>query len=264
MHLRSAAFSLAAVAVLGAPVADASTQADAKVRLAVYHERGGRLWQSSRMVDQTSAVARTAVTSLLAGPNAAERAAGVTSEVPAGTHLRGISIAAGTATIDVGRRFAGPGSRVAVRTRVAELVFTATQFPTVHRVRLEVAGRVVHSIAGAPVPQAATRQSFSRLLPPILVAQPAVGERIPATVDVTGSADVFEAAVNVRLINANGRLVARAHVLATCGTGCRGAYSATLRYHVRRAQAGTLVVFDSGGRVPHPHVVRVPVRLSRG
>lgn len=255
---------LALALVAGPAAATASTEAAPKVRLAVYFERGGRLWQSSRMVSQTSAVATTAVTALLAGPNAAERAAGVTSQVRAGTHLRGISIAGGTATIDVGRRFAGAGGRHSVRMRVAQLVFTATQFATVHRVRLEVAGRVVHAIAGVPVPQPATRPDFYRLLPAILVARPAIGERLPTTVKVSGSADVFEAVVDMRLINAKGRLLARAHTLASCGTGCRGTYSATLRYHLLRAQAGTLVVFDTGGNVPHPHIVRLPVRLSAG
>jgi len=265
MRIRNIPIAVAALALLAGPATTtASTQAATTTRLAVYFERGGLLWQSSRTVGQTPAVATAAVTRLLNGPNAAERAAGVTSQIPAGTRLRGISIAAGTATVDVGRRFAATGDRHSVRMRVAQLVFTATQFPTVHRVRLEVAGQVVHAIAAVPVPQPATRPSFYRLLPAILVAQPAIGERLPTTVQVSGSADVFEAVVDMRLINARGRLLARAHTLASCGTGCRGTYSARLRYHLRRAQAGTLVVFDTGGNVAHPHVVRMPVRLSAG
>lgn len=262
MRTRTITLAVAALVLLTGP-ATASAQA-AKVRLAVYFERGGLVWQSSRMVGPASAVATTALSRLLAGPNAAERAAGVTSQIPAGVRLRGVSIAGGTATVDVGRRFATAGGRHAVRMRVAQVVFTATQFPTVHRVRLEVAGMVVFGIAGVPVPQPATRPDFYRLLPAILVAQPAIGERLPTAVKVRGSADVFEAVVDMRLINARGRLIARAHTLASCGTGCRGAYSATLRYHLRRAQPGTLVVFDTGGNVAHPHVVRVPVRLSAG
>ncbi len=131
-------------------------------------------------------------------------------------------------------------------------------------VRLEVNGHVVTSIDGAPVPQPAARGSFVRLLPAILVSRPAIGARVPATVTVAGTADVFEAALTVRIINAKGRLLARQHITATCGTGCRGTYSVMLPYHVRRAQAGTIVIFDSGGRIAHPHIVRVPVRLSAG
>jgi Immunoglobulin-like domain of bacterial spore germination len=120
----------------------------------------------------------------------------------------------------------------------------------------------VHSIAGVPVLQPAARPNFYRLVPAILVAQPAIGERIPATVTIAGSADVFEAALTMRITNAKGRLLARQHITATCGTGCRGTYSVSLPYHIARAQQGTVVIFDSGGMVAHPHVVRVPVRLS--
>lgn len=210
MRIRHIPIAVAALALVAVPAAaTASTHAAPKVRLAVYFERGGQLWQSSRMVSQTSAVATAAVTAALNGPNAAERAAGVTSQVPAGTHLRGISIAGGTATVDVGRRFAAAGDRHSVRMRLAQLVFTAAQFATLDRVRLEVAGRVVHAIAGAPVPRPATRVRFHRLLPAILVARPAIGERLATTV-------------------------------------------------------GTLVVFDTGGTVAHPHIVRMPVHLSAG
>jgi Sporulation and spore germination/Immunoglobulin-like domain of bacterial spore germination len=261
MPVRRASIVLALLALVVGP---ATATAAPTTRIAVYFERGGLLWQSSRMVSQGSADATTAVTRLLNGPNAAERAAAVTSQVPAGVHLRGVSITGTTVTVDVGRRFATVGSRHSVRMRVAQLVFTASQFPNVDRVRLEVAGQVVHAIAGVPVPQPAARQSFYRLLPAILVGEPAVGERLPTTVTVSGSADVFEAVVDMRLINAKGRLLARAHTLASCGTGCRGTYTTTLHYHLVRAQAGTLVVFDSGGKTAHPHVVRLPVRLSAG
>jgi hypothetical protein len=261
MPIRRASIVLAVLALVVGP---ATATAAPQVRVAVDFERGGLLWQSSRMVSQSSADATTAVTRLLNGPNAAERAAGVTSQIPAGVHLRSVSITAGTATVDLGRRFATMGDRHSVRMRVAQVVFTVGQFPTVDRVRLEVAGQVVHAIAGVPVPQTATRPDFYRLLPAILVGEPAIGERLPTTVTVSGSADVFEAVVDMRLINAKGRLLARAHTLASCGTGCRGTYTTTLHYHLRRAQAGTLVVFDSGGKTAHPHVVRMPVRLSAG
>jgi Immunoglobulin-like domain of bacterial spore germination/Sporulation and spore germination len=263
MHARNILVAAVAIAALAGPSsAAAAAQAGPRVRLAVFFERGGALWQSSRTVTQTPGVARAAIDRLFTGPNPPETAAGVGSAVPHGSRLRGISIASGTATIDVSRAFAAAGDRASVRMRVAQLVFTATQFPTIDHVRLEVAGQVVHSIAGVPVPQPAARPNFYRLVPAILVAQPAIGERIPATVTIAGSADVFEAALTVRITNAKGRLLARQHITATCGTGCRGTYSVSLPYHIARAQQGTVVIFDSGGMVAHPHVVRVPVRLS--
>lgn len=255
--------ALLAISLAAGPAA-ATPQAGSRMTLNVWLEREpGKLWLTKRTVPRVPGVAAAAVRLLFAGPNAAEQAAGVTTAVPAGSRLRGISISNGTATIDVSRAFAAPAPARRIRMRLAELTFTATQFATVKRVRLEVAGVVVHAIAGAPVPQPAVRADFLRRLPAILVSRPAIGARVPATVTVAGSADVFEAALTVRVINERGRLLARRHILASCGTGCRGRYSVSIPYTVLRRQPGTIVIFDDGGGpVAHPHVVRVPVRLS--
>ena len=114
------------------------------------------------------------------------------------------------------------------------------------------------------MPQPAAAPNFYRLVPMILVSRPAIGARIPATITVTGSADVFEAVVHVRILNANGRLLTATHVLATCGTGCRGTYKATLTYHVLRKQRGTVLINGDNGKGTPPPVVRVPVLLSVG
>jgi hypothetical protein len=245
--------------------AAAAPQAGPRMTLQVWLERGGKLWLTKRTVARTPGVASAAVKQLFAGPNAAERAAGVGSAVPVGSRLRGISInTRRTATIDVSRAFVAPGDRASVRMRIAQLTFTASQFPTIDRVRLEVAGKVVHSIAGVPVPQTAAPPDFYRLVPAILVSRPAIGARIPATITVTGSADVFEAVVHIRILNANGRLLSATHVLATCGTGCRGTYTATLSYHVLLKQRGLVLINGDNGRGTPPPVTRVPVRLSVG
>jgi hypothetical protein len=231
----------------------------------VWLERAaGKLWVTKRTVPRTPAVGATAVRLLLAGPNAVERAAGVHTAIPAATTLRGISLAGGTATIDVSGAFATAAPATQIRMRLAELIWTATQFPAVKRVRLEVGGTLVHSISGAPVPQPAERRDFLRRVPAILVNRPVIGARVPATVAVAGTADVFEAALTIRVRNERGRLLARRHILATCGSGCRGRYHVAISYHVLRRQPGTIVILDSGGRVAHPHVVRVPVRLTVG
>jgi Immunoglobulin-like domain of bacterial spore germination/Sporulation and spore germination len=255
--------ALAASMISVGPAA-AAPQAGPRMTLQVWLERGGRLWLTTRTVARTPGVASAAVRQLFAGPNAAETAAAIGSAVPAGSRLRGIATSGRTATIDVSRAFAAAGGRASVRTRLAQLTFTATRFATIDRVRLEVAGRIVHAIAGVPVPQPAAAASFYRLLPAILVSRPAIGARIPATVTVAGSADVFEAVVHVRIRNAHGRLISATHVLATCGTGCRGTYTATLTYHVLRPQRGMLLINGDNGKGTPPPVTRVPVLLSVG
>jgi Sporulation and spore germination/Immunoglobulin-like domain of bacterial spore germination len=254
--------ALLVVPFVAGPAA-AAPHAGPRMTVQVWLERAaGKLWVTKRTVPRSPAVAATAVRLLFAGPNAAERAAGVRTTIPAGTQLRGISLSNGTATIDVSSAFAAAGPGTQIRMRLAELTWTATQFATVKRVRLEVGGAIVHSIAGAPVPQPAERRDFLGRVPAILVNRPAIGARVPATVTVAGTAEVFEAALTVRVLNERGRLVARRHILASCGTGCRGRYHVVMAYHVVRRQPGTIVIVDSGGRVAHPHVVRVPVKLS--
>lgn len=246
------------------PAAAAAPQAGPRMTLSVWLERGGKLWLTKRTVARTPGVASAAVKELFTGPNAAETAASVGSAVPAGSALRGISTSGRTATIDVSQAFATAGGRRSVRMRLAQLTFTATQFQTIDRVRLEVAGQIVPAIAGIPLPQPAAASNFYRLLPMILVSRPAIGARIPAVVAVSGSADVFEAVVHIRILNANGRLISATHVLATCGTGCRGAYTATLSYHVLRKQRGTVLMNGDNGKGMPPPVTRVPVLLSVG
>lgn len=256
-----AAVAIAALTGLG-PAAAATSQTGPRMTLHVWFERGGKLWLSKRTVARTPGVAAAAIDRLFAGPNAAETAASVVSAVPAGSTLRGISISGGVATINVSSAFAAPAARTSIRMRLAQLTYTATQFATVDKVRLEVDGQIVTSIDGAPVPQPAARRDFVRLVPPILVDRPTIGVLVPSAVTIAGTADVFEAALTVRIINANGRLLARRRIRATCGTGCRGTYSVTMHYHVIRSQPGTVVIFDSGGKIDHPDIVRVPVKLS--
>jgi hypothetical protein len=117
--LLATAAALAAVAGIG-PAATAAPQTGKRMEVSVWLERGGRLWLSTRSVKATTAVATAALERLFAGPTAAERAAGVTSAVPAGTRPRGTSIAAGTATIDVSRTFAAAAGRKRIRVRLAQ------------------------------------------------------------------------------------------------------------------------------------------------
>jgi hypothetical protein len=229
----------------------------------VWFKRSARLWHTKRTAPTASFPVRTAVRVLLDGPNAAESAAGVKTSVPAGTKLLSTAVTGGVATINLRQKFASPAPRKNVRMRLAQLTFTATQFANVHAVHLEIAGSAVASIGGVSVPAQMTRASFSRLVPAIVVHTPVIGAHLTSSVRVTGTSDVFEAAMVVKVLNSGGHRIAAADLLASCGTGCRGHFGVTISYHVANAQNGTIVVTDTsarGGRPPH--IVRIPVRLS--
>jgi len=82
-------------------------------------------------------------------------------------------------------------------------------------------------------------------------------------VTVAGSANVFEANVTVRVLDADGREVGSTFTTASCGTGCRGTYSVDVPFRTAREQRGTIVVSDddAAGTGKPPHEVRVPVVL---
>jgi hypothetical protein len=231
--------------------------------VSVWFKRSARLWHTKRTAPTASFPVRTVVRALLEGPNAAESAAGVRTAVPAGTRLVSTSVASGVATIDLRHKFASPAPKKQIHRRLAQLTFTATQFANVHAVHLEIAGVAVGSIAGVPVPARMTRRTFTRLLPAIVVHTPVIGAHLAPSVRVTGTSDVFEAAMVVKVLNSGGHRIAKKSFLASCGTGCRGHFGVTISYTVAHAQAGTIVVTDTSARGgPPPTIVRIPARLS--
>ena len=108
-----------------------------------------------------------------------------------------------------------------------------------------------------------TRKDYEGLLPPIVVDAPVAGARVASPITVAGTANVFEATVSIRILDESGRVVGKTFTTATCGTGCRGTYSAKVRYHVGRTQPGTIMVFEASAQDGRPiHVQRVPVTLT--
>ena len=80
-------------------------------------------------------------------------------------------------------------------------------------------------------------------LPPIVIESPPQGARVHDPIDARGTADVFEARLGLRLEDARGTVLADTMIQATCGTGCRGAWQASLRIPAASAQTpGPLVL----------------------
>jgi len=235
----------------------------ASATYSVWFKRSARLWHTKRTAPSATFPGRTALRALLDGPNAAETAAGVGTAIPAGTRLVGFSASGGVANVNLSHRFVTPAPRKRVRMRLAQVTFTALQFPNVHSVHVQNAGRDITSIGGVHVPAHMTRANFPRLLPAIVVHDPVIGASVSPTVRVTGTSNVFEAAMVVKVLNSGGHRIARRFFMASCGTGCRGRFAVTISYHVVNAQNGTIVVTDTPARAgPPPNIVRIPVHLS--
>jgi len=206
----------------------ASPPSTAVSAVSVYLLRGEKV-QPVRRIAQGQDVAADAVRALLAGPTAAERAAGLSSAVPAGTTLRSISIASGLATVDLTGTYDDGGGSLSMQARVAQVVFTLTRFTAVERVSFRLDGTPVTALGGEGVDvDKVDRVDYEDLSPAVLVESPRWGEPASTPLRVTGTANTFEAEFKLELKDSTGRVVADKQVMATSGSGTRGTFDATL------------------------------------
>ncbi|MGZ8571216.1 MAG: Gmad2 immunoglobulin-like domain-containing protein [Actinomycetota bacterium] len=230
----------------------------------VWFGYGEWLFVTERTEPSGPRVGTAAVNALLAGPSAAERAAGVGTSIPEGTELLGLSIDGGVATVDLSRTFESGGGSLSMFSRLAQLTYTLTQFPTVHGVNLELDGKPVTVFSGEGIilEQPMTRRSYRDRLPAILVQSPLIGEQVSSPVTISGTANVFEATVSITILDAQGTEIASDFTTATCGTGCRGTYSTAVAFTVDQSQTGTVRVYEASAKDGRPiNVVDIPVVL---
>jgi hypothetical protein len=99
----------------------------------------------------------------------------------------------------------------------------------------------------------------------IVVTDPLPGSRITSPVLVAGEADVYEATVSIRILDATNNVVADTFTTATCGTGCWGEFREKVRFSVGSEQSGVIEVFEASADDGSPtQVVRIPVTLVPG
>jgi len=87
---------------------------------------------------------RDTLAALLAGPTAVERGAGMISFVPSGTIVRSVTMTGDTAVIDFSEQFRFNALGIeGLRAQLRQVVWAATEFPTVARVQVLIEGRRV-------------------------------------------------------------------------------------------------------------------------
>jgi hypothetical protein len=220
-----------------------------------------------RRVPRTVAVARAAMGELLRGPSADEAAfrTPISTAIPRDTILLDITISEGVATVDLSREFESGGGSASMLGRLAQVVYTLTQFPTVQSVNFRLDGEPVEVFSGEGIvldgPSA--REHYTEQLPEIFADRPAFGSTPSKPVRVTGLTRVFEATFIVGLYDKDGDEITRQVVTATCGTGCWGSFDVSLPYDVDVRQTGSLVVWAGSARDGSPENVRsYPVGLE--
>jgi hypothetical protein len=220
-----------------------------------------------RVVPRTQGVARAAMEALLDSGPIRQDYRQISTSIPAGTRLLGISIRDGVATVDLSSEFESGGGSAGQHYRLGQVVYTFTQFPTVRAVLFQVEGRTVTTFGSEGIqldgPQA--RRDFREQLPTIFVDRPAFGAAAGNPARVTGSADVFEATFRIAILDGSRKVLTDQRAMANCGAGCepRGTFDVRVRYDVPRAQWGTLRVYYGSAKDGSPQDIRdYPVWLT--
>ena len=210
------------------------------------------------------AVGKGAVEALLAGPEGIEVEMGMGTEIPEGTELLGLDIADGVATVDLSGEFEAGGGSLSMQLRVAQVVFTLTQFDTVDTVEFLVDGTPVESIGGEGVMvDGVDRSSFTNVTPAVLIESPVPGEAVSSPLEITGMANTFEATVNYTVTDGDGLIVTEGFTTATAGMGTFGTFAATATFSVPTPGVGSVIGFEiSAQDGTQTSVYEVPVDIS--
>jgi hypothetical protein len=230
--------------------------------VSVFFIRDEKIATAHRTVPKTQQVAKAAMEKLLEGPTEAEAEAGMTTSIPDGTAYLGVTIDQGIATVDLSSEFESGGGSFSMAARLAQVVYTLTQFPTVDFVKFTLEGEPVDifSSEGLVLDGPVGRRNYEELTPAIFVASPAVNDEVASPLRVNGTANTFEAAFMLQILDADGAILVEEPVMATSGTGTRGTFDVTVSFDAQPGSEITLRVFEQSARDGSEiHIVEIPL-----
>ncbi|HSO50666.1 MAG TPA: GerMN domain-containing protein [Acidimicrobiia bacterium] len=196
----------------------------------------------------TDEAALTALQLLVEGPTPDETAGTptISTAIPEGTSVNGVTVEAGLATVDLGTEYDDGGGSFGMFARLAQVVYTLTRLPDIDEVSFSIDGEpvTVFSSEGIGLDGPQQREDYYDLLPPIFVDSPAWGEPVTSPIQAKGLSNVFEAVSQIMLTDDDGLPLFEETVMASCGTGCWGEWEVSVPYTVERDQVGALIVWE--------------------
>ena len=232
----------------------------------VYFSSNEQIAAATRVIPKTQQVGAAAMRALLEGPTQAEEDGGMVTCIPEGTKFLGLNVVDGVATVDLSLEYGSGGGTLSMLTRLAQVVFTLTQFPSVEGVNFKLDGDSIDVLGGEGIiiDHPMSREDYEDLSPAILVESPTVGATVGSPLRITGTANVFEAVFRVNIVNWDGLIIADKVVMASSGTGTRGTFDVTVPFEVDRAGLGALIVFaESPKDGSQINVVEIPLQLKK-
>ena len=227
----------------------------------------------ARDITTPAAPGRPTVEWLLDGPTPAEGAGtpSITTAIPAGTELLGLAVANGVATVDLSSEFASGGGSLSMLARVAQVVYTLTQFPTVDEVAFEIEGvpTTVLGGEGLMLDFYGTREGFlgTGLLPAISVDSPSWMGETDNPMRIVGRTFVADGEFVLTIVDDDGLIIAEETVVAdgvevmAPGGPLWVSFDVTVPYTVATAQVGALIVWSENADGSQANVREYPVML---
>ena len=200
--------------------------------------------------------------------------AGSTRPFPTGSRLLGLTVAEGTATVDLSREVVGVRRGEPTRYAVQALVWTVTRAEDVRRVLVQVQGRTAGEVDGRTLadlwggkgsPAGLVRDLTIRLAP-LGLTQPSPGMWVGGDrIVVKGEACVPHGVVSLRLWDATGKVAAQGFTTADGSKPSRVPFTASLAFDPpAKAVDWTLEVFEASPRDGSArYSVLVPVKVGR-
>jgi len=185
-------------------------------------------------------------------PSEAERSLDFRTAIPPGTVLHSVTVDGSVATVDLSPEFASGLGLFAEQARVAQVVFTVTQFAPIDHVRFRIDGTPWATTPEGVNVENVGRADFADITPLILVESPTPGQTVGAPLHVRGMSNTFEATVNYTLTDSSGvvcpacaeHVLAEGHTNATSGTGTWGTFEFDIPFDVKHAGHILLSVYE--------------------
>jgi hypothetical protein len=214
--------------------------------VSAYFLRDGKITTVHRSIPETPQIATEALKQLLMGPTDDEKKAGLSTSIPDATVVLGLSIADKIATVNLSSDFGQSSDTQSLTERLAQVVYTLTQFSTVTTVSFQLDGDDINKIGsvGLPLPKPVGRSDYESVTPAIFVDSPAPGDTVSTPLRLIGTANTFEAAFTIVIVDAQNNVLTEQHAQSSSGSGTRGTFNLTVPYKVTKQQPGKVVLFD--------------------
>ena len=176
------------------PVDDEPAEPADQIFVELFYIKEGLSAKSVIRAVDSPQVATNAIRALIEGPTPAEQDTELGTAIPADTLLLGLTIDDGLATVDLSREFEVGGGSFNILSRLAQVVYTLTQFPTVDEVLFHLDGQPVEVFSGEGVVLAdpVDRSDYATILPiepgpDVTAATPWGQDDLPDVTAVAGS-----------------------------------------------------------------------------